>query len=141
MTDATDWNEPLSPQGRRRRTAIGEVARAAALQRRRRRRLGRATVAGFVLLLATAVFIQLQPSRLDRTPVQVVERIAPSAPPPALLISQIETEPAISQRLALSHGRRRWQTVGDDELLHTLAQAGHPAGLVTMNGQATLLTR
>jgi hypothetical protein len=135
----------LSPQGQRRREKIGRLAAQAARQRKRRRIAGRAIVslACFGLVLSGMWIARSERRPSDRSP--IVERpvvpLAHATPASTITIARIETDGTITDRLAIRNVSPRWRTIGDDELLRTLADAGHPAGLISMNGQEVLLTR
>lgn len=45
----------------------------------------------------------------------------------------------IVQVIPAQPAERRWVTIGDDQLLAALAQAGQPSGMVRLNGQAILV--
>jgi hypothetical protein len=99
-------------------------------------------------LLRIAITIVACPRRSilpNHLPPGVVNHTAksaiPAAPPPAVVLRRIETERKIAARLELPRQELRWRVVGDDDLFHILAPAGHPAGLVRMNGRAILLLR
>jgi hypothetical protein len=57
------------------------------------------------------------------------------------VITTIVTQPGITAQLTLPSHRPRWERIGDDELLQSLAEAGQPAGLINVNGQTVLLSR
>jgi hypothetical protein len=135
----------LSPQGQRRREEIGRLAAHAARRRKQRRSAGRA-VAAFVcvgLVLGGMSIARLEHQPTDRSPIVAtpVTPLAHATPPSTITIARIETDSTITDRLAIRNASPRWRTIGDDELLRTLADAGHPAGLISMNGQEVLLTR
>jgi hypothetical protein len=85
---------------------------------------------------------------VDALPVTVANRQRPIVPTPPRLaakpmttIVRIDTEPGIADRLAIPNRPPAWARAGDQELLRSLADAGHPAGLIYVNGQAILLSR
>jgi hypothetical protein len=142
----------LSAQGQRRRAEIARLARAAARERRRRRRIQIRTtgtaVAGFLLFcLTVAQWPRRNALPIERPQIAIHDSTPSPKPgpdisnPSAVTVTRIETDPDITARLALPRQPARWRVVGDDDLLQTLAEAGHPAGLVRMNGQAILLLR
>jgi hypothetical protein len=140
---------PLSPQGQRRREEIGHMARITARQRRRRRVAGRGAL---VTLLISAIGGAWWLSGRLQAPLSVTRVVVPPSPfvpqplpisptSPRVVVDRIETDPTITARLSIGRTTPRWQMVGDDELLRTLADAGQPAGLIRMNGQEILMTR
>jgi hypothetical protein len=136
----------LSPQGRRRRDEIGRLAREAARRRRHQRRIMPViALSGLVLVVAVETGRLLRFSPGPPPPIARVEtNIAPTPAPRSptdskLTISLIETEAGISDRLSSAPKPADWTKAGDDELLQSLADAGHPSGLLYTNGQAILL--
>jgi hypothetical protein len=139
-----EWTEPLSPEGERRREAIAAMARHAARGRRLRRRVIQSSVAAAVLLaLCWPTVLWLRSSGRQALPDRVVveSNPSPTVAMSSVAINRVETDAGITERLSIHRPQPRWQAVGDDDLLQTLAQAGHPAGLVEMNGEARLLLR
>ena len=149
-----EMNVILSEEGQRRRDAIGRLAREAARQRWKRRRVGRAVAVGVLVLIGVWTMRSMQSTarprqevRADHRPPLPVHPVAPAPmpeappPPPRILVSRIETDPTITSRLSIGYPPPRWQVIGDDDLLRTLADAGHPAGLIRVNGQEILMTR
>jgi hypothetical protein len=137
----------LSEEGQRRREAIADMARTAARARRQKRSRRRAitTLAGVACLcVGVAEWSRHAATPIDPPHVVVKNERTPANPPPiptGVVVTRIETDPNITARLALPRQPARWRVVGDDDLLRTLAEAGHPAGLVRMNGQAILMLR
>jgi hypothetical protein len=138
----------LSPQGRRRRDEIGRLAREAARRRRHKRRMVPAVVAGAALLAVAVEMYRFRPiPEATRSPVARVDtKLAPTpAPSPptesGITIAVIKTQAGISDRLSIPARLAEWTKAGDDELLQSLADAGHPSGLLYTNGQAILLAR
>jgi hypothetical protein len=137
----------LSPQGRRRRDEIGRLAREAARRRRNKRRIVRAAVSVVLLGVAIEMYSFRPVPPAQRPPVARIEaKVAPTAAPspPAdsgITVALIKTESGISDRLSIPAKPPDWTKAGDDELLQSLADAGHPSGLLYTNGQAILLAR
>ncbi|HSV13671.1 MAG TPA: hypothetical protein VLI90_05390 [Tepidisphaeraceae bacterium] len=134
----------LTQEGLQRREQIAAMARAAARARRRRRvQVRMISVSAAVAVCAfTAVTLNDRPRRVTMPgylPHVAVRNSSPRAP--GVIVARIETDPNITTRLAIPRQPPRWRVVGDDDLLQTLTEAGHPAGLVRMNGQAMLLVR
>jgi len=135
----------LSSQGRARRAQILKMAIQQARWRRRRRLAARGG-AVMIVLLAIGIAVLRTPHSIPHPPeTQITEPTplpasAPNRAPAAkIVIERIQTDPTISLRLAVPQTPPRWQRLDDDHLLQELAQAGKPAGLVKINGQATLV--
>ncbi|HEX3356788.1 MAG TPA: hypothetical protein VHS31_07450, partial [Tepidisphaeraceae bacterium] len=60
--------------------------------------------------------------------------------PSDIVIGQLDTDPTISERLALKPTSPRWEHLNDDELIESLADAGEKAGLIQTDGKTELLT-
>ncbi len=135
----------LSPRGRARREQILEMAIRQARRRRRRRLAIRGGAAGVVLLVAGLALLRVPHSAPQRHESPVVKVLPPAVPPhdnaqaAKLVIEHIQTDPTILRRLTIPKTPPRWQTLDDDQLLQELALAGKPAGLVKINGQASLV--
>ena len=125
-----DFNEPLSREGFARREQILQVALGAARRKRIRRRAVRA--GGGVTALAIVVLAVMH---RPTPPVQEVVIISPATRTVEQVfqtrIERIGSDPTIVQRLS----------IGDDELLTSLAQAGEQAGIIHMQGEAVLVTQ
>lgn len=145
--------DSLSPTGAERRDEILLLARGAARQQRLRRRASRAIVVGLAMLLIAAGFMA-QIVRVSHrealreivkapAPLPAVPKSAtPSAPASAeITIVSIETDPTITSRLSVGHPRPQWKSIGDDELLQSLADAGKPSGIIETDGRKILLSR
>jgi hypothetical protein len=129
---------PLSVAGEARREEILRLAKGEA-RRRRRRRAG-VRVGAVCAVLGLGVVVMIWPGGKAT---EVVVKVLPTkAPEPAagLRITFIQTDPTIADRLAVSPARS-WTVMDDDQLLRSMADAGHPAGLISMNGQTFLLPR
>ncbi len=135
----------LSPRGRGRREQILKMAVRLARQRRRRRFALRGGAAAIVFVVAgiAALLLPRSAPHPSRTPIVIT-------PPPVVpkldrgqaakvVIERIQTDPGIVRRLAVAKARPLWQTLDDEHLLQELAQAGRPAGLVKIDGQAMLV--
>ena len=139
---------PLSPTGAARRDEIGRLARRAAVGRRRRRRAARAVVAVALLLAAAWPPARRRPSPPGGPPPQAEVAVrsptpsTPIAPPsPSAVIQFVPTDPTITARLSVRPARPTWVVIDDRQLLDTLAAAGRPAGLVTVDGHTTVWFR
>jgi hypothetical protein len=143
-----DAEEPLSPRGQRRREQIlANAVAEAKMIRGRRQRLRFGATAGAALFLVVCVAITARHrAPTPEASVTLLPRTTPAPTPlplpsSAVIIDRIHSDAELTARLALPPTAPKWRFIGDDELLHTLADAGHPAGLVRMNGQAMLLER
>jgi hypothetical protein len=59
-----------------------------------------------------------------------------------IVVTRIQTDPTLLQRLAIPPQKPTWKILSDDELLHELADAGKPAGLDYSNdGPVVVLYR
>jgi len=131
----------LSPRGEQRRERILALAIAASRGRRRRRLLTRAAL---VAILVAAIVPQLRrshPPRKSDIAVKLIERPPAQAVLSPPLVTRIETDPHIIQRLAIPPRPPHVIVIDDRELLTDLALADRPAGLAYVNGKATLLFR
>ncbi len=120
---------PIDPSDlQQRRQDILHMALREADARRHRRWMARA---GGVGVIAIVLFSLIRFPNSPQT----------NSPQPSnqIVINYIQTDPNIVQRLAAPPVTPAWTSIGDDELLKTLADAGQPGGLVYMNGQAALL--
>jgi hypothetical protein len=149
------YGTPLSPEGKRRRREILQVAihEARAIRSRRFRR--RIAIVGAIALLAVLFIPRPAPRPLvhQSTPApeprhvalatRIVPRVTPRPPrqPSEILITYIQTDPQIASHLTLSPQKPTWQTIGDDALLERLSEAGKPAGLAYVDGRAIILFR
>jgi hypothetical protein len=134
-------DEPLSPEGAKRRDAILLLAKAEA-RRRRSRRLASRGFVGLAVVGLIAVAVWRLP--IAKPPVEIkppIARLTISPPPPSVAIEYVQTDPTITDRLTLRPSPPRWTNIGDDELVQELAAAGQPAGIVSMNGKSILLPR
>jgi len=131
----------LSVEGRHRRRQILRLAMAEARGRRRRRVLVRVTAAGLLIAALVPALFRIQTSR--ETPIAIrLPRPAPQAPiRPQILVTRIETDPHIIERLEIPPLPVHVTLINDRELLDDLAQARHPAALAYVNGKAMLLYR
>jgi hypothetical protein len=142
----SELEHPLTHKGERRRERILQLALAQAQRRKLRRRAlrGVAACAASVGIVALVVFIWARdvslPAPVAEQPVIVQTNLTPSQAP-SVEISHIHTDPTILDRLALRVPTRRWQSIGDDELLRGLADAGWSAGLIHVSGRTILLPR
>jgi len=147
--------DPLSPAGLERREEILLLARGAARRRRVRRNASRAAAMGLsVLLIGGGLVVHMvRVSHPVRSPHPVAQAPIPVPPAPSkvstppkpapdhITIAAIRTDPTITARLSVGHPRPRWKTIGDEELLQSLAEAGKPSGLIETDGRKILLSR
>jgi len=133
-------DEPLSPEGAKRREAILLLARAEARRRRSRRVVSRGVAAVTTVALIALAIWRLPIAERHVEPKTTVAR-SPSPPPPSITIQYLQTDPTITDRLTLQPSPPRWTNIGDDELLQELAVAGQPAGIACINGKSILLPR
>jgi hypothetical protein len=144
----------LTPQGEQRREAILRLMKEAASQRRRRRHIMRAVGVCAVLALTVPLTIRLMHSQTARvaSPAIEIARTSPApvetSPPPApvrptLVIGTIETDPTILSRWSVTPVAKSADRVqlitDDDDLIHTLADAGQSAGIIQIGDQAMLV--
>lgn len=128
---------PLSVAGEARRGEILRLAKGEA-RRRRRRRVG-VRIGAVCAVLGLGVVVMWPGGKATEVAVKVLPTKAPE-PAAGLKITFIQTDPTIVDRLAVSPVRS-WTVMDDDQLLRSMADAGHPAGLISMNGQTFLLPR
>jgi hypothetical protein len=128
---------PLSVAGEARREEILRLAKGEA-RRRRRRRVG-VRIGAVCAVLGLGVVMMWPGGKATEVAVKVLPTKAPE-PAAELKITFIQTDPTIADRLAVSPARS-WTVMDDDQLLRSMADAGHPAGLISMNGQTFLLPR
>jgi hypothetical protein len=133
-------DEPLSPEGAKRRDAILLMAKTEARRRRSRRLVSRGAV-GLALVGLIAIAVWRLP--VAQRPLEIKSPVARSigSTPPSVVIEYVQTDPTITDRLTLRPSPPRWTNIGDDELVQELAAAGEPAGIVSINGRSMLLTR
>ncbi len=61
--------------------------------------------------------------------------------PAGIVVTYVRTDPTILARLRVDPAApRRWEFIGDRELLDSLAAAGQPAGLIRTGGRVLLVT-
>ena len=116
-----------------------------ALCESRRRRQKRVMVrAAAVMVLLLIIIVPALRFRSRSAPVITVKRESPNSVaslPQPILITRIETDPHIVERLSISPRESHVIVIGDSELLRELAEAHQPAGLAYVNGKAMLLFR
>jgi hypothetical protein len=158
LDEADSDNAPrLSAAGERRRDQILALARHEARAMHHRRRRARVGVAAALaaVVVALVLFNEVHPRGRSPqlahdpsrryAPAAAQVRVSPSPRPatprqPAgVVIARIQTDRTITARLALPPQRRSWRLLDDDELLRQLADAGRPAGIAYLRGQALLL--
>ena len=134
---------PLSAEGQLRRERILLLAQREARRRRRWRRMVRTAgvcgVAAAVMLTGICLHRGGAP---DQRPGASAGNGPGGVPTPTagtIVIERIQTDPAITSRLAIPPQARSWQRLSDDELLDRLAEAGKPAGIAYLDGRAVLL--
>jgi len=146
----SNWDQPLSSEGLRRREQILAAARRVARRRRWRRRALRGSGAIVIVAILLTLYLQLFPIPTARqprpsTPIAHQSDSSPSPatmPAHAIVITWIATDPTLVDRLAIDPQQPPiWQSIDDDELIRTLAEAGQQAGIIRFDGKAILLTR
>lgn len=135
---------PLSPHAQQRRGQILDLALAEARRRRRRRVTTQATLAALAGVLVAVLIPPLL--RIHRVPDQriAVKNIQPApstSAPPSIVVTRIETDPHIVDRLAIPPHPSHVVVITDGELLDDLALAHRPAALAYVEGKATLMFR
>jgi hypothetical protein len=140
-------NEPLTSAGQQRREAILLLGRRAARRRRQQRHLAR----GAMAVAATACAILLVLALETRWPAPgrhpsphaagtyVVTPTPPAIPTSHLVIGRIETDPTIVDRWSVAPQPPQWQRIDDDDLIRSLADQGQSAGLISAEGETTLV--
>jgi len=140
----------LSENGLRRREEILRSAVRAARHRRLRRQLAKVGLfagTAMVFLFVTAPFWR---SPAIRTVILPEPATVPSPvhhaimqpTAPEIVVTRIQTDPTLLQRLAVPPQKPTWKILSDDELLRELADAGKPAGLDYSNdGPVVVLYR
>lgn len=150
MIDRFDPME-LSEAGARRREEILQAALRAASRRRMRSQLipaaGAAAAVLFVLFLGTRLGrleklpqSQIQPPMVNPEPHPSAVPVHPAAAE-KVVVTQIQTDPTLLNRLSLPPQKPTWIVLTDDQLLRALADAGRPAGLEYDHGQVVVLYR
>lgn len=144
----TDPPYDLTPAGNRRKEQILALAVHQARRRGRRRIATRATLLCLVVAAAIPGLIHLLPhAGREEQVVQIRTEEKPTLPQPhpapasRVLITRLQTDPDIIQRLAIPPRLPRWQTIGDDQFLQALSNAHHPAGLAYIDNRPMLLFR
>jgi hypothetical protein len=140
----SDVDPVLSDSGIARRERILMLALDEAKSRRRKRWALRASAVG-VVVAGIGLVVRSMTGSIAPPPVRPLA-IQDPAPvpvpsPPGIVVSRLETDPTIVDRLAIQADSHRWQTIGDEELLRGLADAGRPTGLIHVAGQTLLLPR
>ena len=143
----------LSPDGEERRLKILALAQDAA-RGRRRRRIATRVIAACIVVFCGVIPLAARFSHRNSSPSrsQIAERRQPSAPsdvaprhrnpqqhPNEIVVTRIETDPEIANRLAVRREAPVYRRLTDDDLLRQLADAGRPAGIAYVRGHATLL--
>ena len=147
--NGSNW---LSPSGVQRREQILLLARQETRRKRRRREVTStiaANVVFVVMSLITAMVARMQMSGTPHSPLPEFvstnppQQVAPGTPAglPTLQISYIETDLSILQRLSIQPEPPRWQSIDDDELIRTFAEAGQQVGIIRFDGKTELVTR
>jgi hypothetical protein len=140
-------NEPLSSAGKRRRESILGDALLAAKHRRVRRLTPYGVTAGIAVIASVLVWNhRVPPNRPtvvnhDQSPVKIDVPTSPKTPSREIVITRIETDPTLLDRLRVPPQKPTWRTLSDEELLKQLAASGRPAGLAYVEGRTELLWR
>jgi hypothetical protein len=149
MNDFYDQND-LSENGLRRREEILRSAVRAARHRRLRRQLVHAGL--FSGMAITFLFVTAPlwwPAPAPKvivgqpgTPLSPAHPVVVHPTAPEIVVTHIQTDPTLLQRLSVPPQKPTWKILSDDELLRELADAGKPAGLEYANdGQVVVLYR
>jgi hypothetical protein len=139
----------LSPEGRRRREQILQLALRDMRNTRRRRWI--LPGAGVTLAIGLVVMMSLPKPRKQQM-VAMHQAPLPASgingvgevhanPPATPVVEYVATDPTIADRLTLKPVPPRWVAVDDDQFVKELADAGKPMGLAYVNGKAILLGR
>ena len=133
----------LTPDGRQRRSQILRLAMGEARRRRRKRWIAPLGVTVVALVVMDLALLRPgAPVHMFHRPRGLIVRTThPPATEPSIAIQYVETDPTITDRLSIKGEPPRWTSIGDDELLNELAEAGQPAGLAYVNGRAILLMK
>ena len=139
----SDFQSILSSDGEQRRGQILGLALAEARRRRRRRVTTQAALAALTGLVVAFLIPPLL--RIHRAPEQHIAvknmQPAPSTSPPPIVVTRIETDPHIVERLAIRPHPSHVVLITDGQLLDELALAHRPAGLAYVDGKPTLMFR
>ena len=137
----SDSIHELSAGGLQRKDRILSLALRAARRRRYRRLARNGAVFAMVLIAAIATWRAAErgPARVNNGNVVLQRHEAVKAS--SVTIVWIHTDPNVLKRMEEPEHKGTWQWIGDDELLKSLADAGHPAGLVEIGGRVVLLPR
>jgi hypothetical protein len=135
---AHDPEGPLSPAGEARRQAILADALRAADGRRRTRAATRAAAgaAAAVFVVATFAFVV---TRREPVPATVAKAPHPAPSPTTSPLPAPARPTVIVQVIREQDVRPKWEVLSDDQLIDALADAGRPSGLVTLNGETTVV--
>jgi hypothetical protein len=134
--------DELTPEGRSRGEPILADALREADRRRRRRAVRHVGVVGCACALIAGVAIVAR--RAERGDQVVPSAVATTAPAPRLVPRLIvHRTPApklvVVEVIRADDVKPAWETVSDEQLLGTLAEAGKPSGIVNVNGTARLV--
>jgi hypothetical protein len=148
----------LSPEGRRRRELILQMALRDMRSTRRRRWIlpgaGVTLAMGLVVMMSlpkpakhATLAMKSAPSVVSspvvvQVPMPERQIVAQEILPQPSLVPAVEfvaTDPTIADRLTLKPSEPRWAMVDDDQFVQELADAGKPMGLAYVNGNAILL--
>lgn len=142
---------PLSPEGEARRVEILHLAQGQARARRHRRAMRRAVGSvvggGAAVLLFFALYTRQHPRVLPQVvvnpPASRDTKVAsvPTRSRPEIVITRIPTDATLASQWAVRLEKPAWQKLTDDDLLRRLQEAGRPAGLAYVDGQARILFR
>jgi hypothetical protein len=132
----------LSEEGRQRRRQILRLAVKAAGGRRARRRLGMAALLA-IFMIGPALLVEHFRAAVVPPPPSPIVAESKSPPPSdvsdAVVVTWIKADPHALDGILVGPGPKRWETIGDDELLGLLSSGDHPAGLANVDGVAMLV--
>jgi hypothetical protein len=139
-----DFDEPLSSAGQERRELILGLAKSQARRRRRRRQVLQMGAVCAVLGVAVSLVLLSKTSGLHSSETTVVvgepDLLPLSVVRSSVIITFVQTDPTISERLSVS-APHRWTIIDDDQLLNSLAEAGHSGGLIRLNDREILMLK
>jgi hypothetical protein len=137
----SDFQPVLSSHGEKRRGQILDLALAEARRRRRRRVTTQAALAALLIAVLIPPLLRIHRAPDQHIAVKNIQPAPSTSPPPPIMVSRIETDPHIVERLAIPPHPSHVVVITDGELLDELALAHRPAALAYVDGKATLMFR
>src|SRR5262245_23276853 len=124
----SDLEQPLSFEGQRRSEAILRLAQRESQKRRRKRTALRGAGAGTLVIAAVLVARSGFKTSLLHRGDEIVEvppqQLPKTSSPPGIVVSQIQTDPTIVDRLAIHTQSKTWRSIDDEEFIRAMADAG-----------------